>query len=877
MGGWLRRRWEVVFRKEDAERELDEELRFHLEKEIETHVAAGMPPAEARRRALVAFGGVERHKEEVRDVRGARVVDDLVQDARVALRSFLKAPAFMVAVLVTLGLGIGGNVAMFGILDASLFRALPYRQPDRLVMGRVTWNGEVGNTVSGPDFFDYREQSTSFTDLAAYTPFTLPVTVTGGGEPERAQSILVSTRFFATLGVDPARGREFTGAEGELDGPSVVVLSHGFWERRYGGDPAVLGQAVDIGGRPYTVIGIMPAGFRYAVDVDMWLPLQRGGSWAQARQFHNFVLVGRLAPGVTAQRAQDDVDRISAALAEAYPDSNRNKGLNLTPLKQALTQRYETTLAVLVAAVAALLLIACGNVAGLLLARGAGRRGELAVRSVMGAGRGRLARQLLTENALLAVGSGAVGVLLAVWLERGILAFVSLDSLGTVEPTLSLATLGFAAALSLATVLVFGVIPSLRVARADPAADLRSGQRTAGGLAATRFRSALVVGQVALTAVLLVISGLLLRSLGELRGVAPGFDTHDLLTAEVQIPGGKYREAEERVEFFRQLRERVAALPGVEAVGMISRLPIRDSGGNVRVDLPERFGTSGIFGKLADQRIVVPGYFDAMGIPLVEGRDVTLTDAGAPPHVVVISQSLAQDVFGGEDPLGRTIGVDTGGSEPSLFEVVGVVGDVVMNHPVEGLYPAMYFPYASQPSSAMRLAVRGRGDPAGMTSALREVLREMDPDVPLAGVATMDDVLSRVVSDNRAIAVVLVLFAVVALLLAAVGLYGVLAYQVSRRLHEIGIRMALGASVATVLSSVVRGGLALVAVGLVIGVSGSYFAARLVQGLLFGVGAADPTTWIGVSLFLGAVAAVACFLPARRAARVDPAKAFRME
>jgi len=879
MGGWnwLRRRWEVLFRKEDAERELDEELRFHLEREIETHLAAGMPPAEARRRALVAFGGVERHKEEVRNVRGARVVDDVVQDLRVALRSFLKAPAFLVAVLVTLGLGIGGNVAMFGILDASLFRALPYRQPERLVMGRVTWNGEVGNTVSGPDFFDYREQSTSFTDLAAYTPFTLPVTVTGGGEPERAQSILVSTRFFATLGVDPARGREFTGAEGELDGPTVVVLSHGFWERRYGGDPAVLGRAINIGGRPYTVIGIMPAGFRYAVDVDVWLPLQRGGSWAQARQFHNFVLVGRLAPGVTLQRAQDDVDRISVALAEAYPDSNRDKGLNLTPLKQALTQRYETTLAVLVAAVAALLLIACGNVAGLLLARGAGRRGELAVRSVMGAGRGRLARQLLTENALLALGSGAVGVILAVWLQRGILAFVSLDNLGTIEPRLSLQTLGFAIALSLVTVLVFGVIPSLRVARTDPAEDLRSGQRTAGGLAATRFRSALVVGQVALTAVLLVISGLLLRSLGELRGVDSGFDTHDLLTAEVQIPGGKYAEAAERVEFFRNLRERVAALPGVETVGLITQLPIRDPGSNVRVDLPERFGTSGVFGKLADQRTVLPGYFDAVGIPLVAGRDVALTDDGDAPPVVVVSQSLADDIFSGEDPLGRTIGVDTGRPEPTLFEVVGVVGDVVMNHPAEGLYPAMYFSYAARPGSTMRVAVRTRGGPAGVTAGVRQVLREMDPDVPLTGAATMDQVVSRVVSDNRAIAVVLVLFAAVALLLAAVGLYGVLAYQVSRRLHEIGIRMALGATVGSVLSAVVRAGLALVAVGLVIGVSGSYFAARLVQGLLFGVQAADLTTWVGVSLFLGGVAAVACLLPARRAARVDPAKAFRAE
>ncbi len=808
---------------------------------------------------------------------GSTVLGDLAQDVRVALRSFLKQPAFLVAVLLTLGLGIGGNVAMFGVLEASLLRALPYRQPDHLVMGRVTRHGEVGYTVSGPDFFDYRERSASFADLAAFTPFQIATTVSGDGEPERVRGVLVSTRFFATLGVRPALGREFTGTEGELDGPDVVVLSHGFWERRFGGDPDVLGRAVSLGGRPYTVVGVMPAGFRFVLDTDLWLPLQRGGSWAQARQFHNFVLVSRMGPGVTLDRAQADVDRISGALAETYPDSNRDKGLNLTPLREALTERYETTLALLMAAVAALLLIACGNVAGLLLARGSARRGELAVRAVMGAGRGRLARQLLTENALLALGAGVVGTALAVWLERGILTFVSMDQLGPVEARVSPPMLGFAAGLSLVTVLVFGVLPSLHMARADPASDLHGGTRTAGGRVATRFRSGLVVTQVALTSVLLVVSGLLVRSLGELRGVDPGFDTHNLLTAEAYLPGGKYPQGKERVEFYRQLRERLAALPGVDAVGLVTRLPIRDRGGNVRVDLPERFGTSGVFGGMADQRTVMPGYFETMGIPVVAGRDLTLDDGEGEPRLVVISQGVAHRLFGTSDPVGRTVGVDTGGLEPTLFQVVGVVGDVVMEDPTEGVYPAVYFPYAAQPSSSMRLAVRTHGDVAGVTSAIRSVLREEDPDVPLAGVSTLDDAISRTASDARAVAVVLLLFSAVALLLAAVGLYGVLAYQVTRRRHEIGIRMALGATVGRVLSSVIREGLTLVLGGLALGAGASLFAARLVQGMLFGVGPADPATYGGVALFLGGVAALACLVPALRAAGVDPVQAFRAE
>ncbi|NJD20929.1 MAG: FtsX-like permease family protein, partial [Gemmatimonadetes bacterium] len=598
---------------------------------------------------------------------------------------------------------------------------------------------------------------------------------------------------------------------------------------------------------------------------------------AQARQFHNFVLVGRLREGVTVERAQEEVDRISASLAEAYPDTNRNKGLALTPLRDALLEDYGTTLLTLMGAVAVLLLIACGNVAGLLLARGSARQGELAVRAVMGAGRGRLGRQLLTESALLALGAAVVGLALASWIQRGVLAFVALERLGPVTPELSPTVVGFTLALAGRSVLVFGALPAVRTARADPAAGLGSGMRTAGSRIGTRFRSALVVAQVALTAVLLVSAGLLLRSFDELRRVELGFDASDLLTASVQVGDAEYPDAPSRVAFFRTLLERVRSIPGVEGAAMIDRIPVRMSGGSVRVDLPERFGTSGGFGQLAYQRSVLPGYFGAMGIPLVAGREVAWTDDEGTPRAIVLSASLAEAIFGSDDPLGRTVGIDAGGDQPVTLEVVGVVGDVVMGHPAEGTEYAMYTPYTQRAGTFMGLAVRARGDMSAVSAAVRQALREMDPNVPLAEVGTLEGEIARVLSSNRSIAVVLALFAATARLLAAVGLYGVLAYQVARRQHEIGIRIALGARLGRVVSAVVWGGVRLVALGLIVGIPLAWWASRLVREMLFGVQISDATTYGAVALFLGAVATAACLVPGLRAARVDPVEAFRRE
>jgi predicted permease len=884
MGGWrwLARRIDVLFRKRRAEDELDEEIRFHLEREIDLLRAGGLSEAEARRRALVAFGGVERYKEEVRDVRGARVVDDLVRDLHIAARSFVKQPMFLATVLLTLGLAIGGNVAMFGILEASLFRALPYAEPDRLVLGRVTYGGQPGNTVSGPDYFDVREQTSTLQSLSAFTPFSLEATVTGAGDAERVRSPYGSWDLFLTLGVDPVAGRHFLAEEGEPGAEPVALLSHGYWQRGFGADPSVVGRTVDLDGRPTTVVGVLPEGFRFPIAADVWRPMIRDGAFAQSRQFHNFVMIGRLAPDVELRAARAEVDAITARLAELYPDTNRDKGMYLEPLHAALVESYRTMLGVLAASVLALLLIACANVGGILLARGSARGAEMAVRSVMGAGHGRLVRHLLAENLLLAVGATALGLLVARTVQGGLLSFVSLEGLGDVEPGWSATTTAAASGLALLTLALFGLFPALRTARSEPAAELAAGgARSGGSREGAGFRSALVVAQVTLTVVLLMVSGLLVRSFGELRGVDIGFDPEGMLTAETPLPAAKYEDVLLRPALFIELQRRLEALPGVRAVGIASGLPIRDPGNNVNVSPIESWGDDGAT-RNAYQRMVLPGYFDAMGVPLLAGRDVALDDERAPSDrapsgIVVLSESLVAALFPDDAPLGRVVGVDIGGAEPWPAEVVGVVGDVAPSGLAQGKDATMYFAYTQRSPASMRIAVRAAGDLMALVPGIREALRTLDPDVPLAEVATMEQVLAESVSDRRAVMLVIVVFALVALLLSTVGVYGVLAYQVTRRAREIGVRMALGASVVSVSRDVVGRGLRLVAIGLVLGIPASVLAARLLRGMLFEVSVADPLTYAAVSVFLAGVASVACLLPARRAARVAPARAFRAE
>lgn len=874
---WIMRRLRVLLDKKSVEEEMDEEMRFHLEMEIRQHVEAGVDPTEARRRALVAFGGVERHKEQARDVRGARVLDDLLQDTRVALRSFAKQPGFVMTAIATLGIGIGGSVAMFGVLEASLFRSLPYPDSEELVLGKVTRGGETGWVVSGRDWIDYRAETAAFESLAAVTPFEMSRTAraNGDGEAHRVRAMYVSPEIFSTLGVAPLLGRDFEPADGLGGAEPAVMLSHSYWEQWHGSDPGLIGEALALNGIPVRVAGVMPPGFQILQEVDIYPVFHEDERWVTARQFHNFLLIGRLVPGATVTGAQAEVDVISARLAEAFPRTNDDKGLGLTSLRDALVEDYRTVLGMLVAAVALVLLIACANVAGLLLARGNARSAEMSIRSVMGAGRGRLGRQLLTENALLAVGAGVVGIALATWLQRGIVAFIAMDQLGPIEPGLSTSTLSFGLALCLVTVLGFGAIPAWRVARAGSSMTLRSGTRSTTDRSSAAFRRGLVVAQVALTVVLLAGSGLLARSFAALRSVDPGFETERLLTAEVVIPIDRYPNAEAMIGFYSELSDRLHALPGVSDAGLTSLLPIRDPINDLSISTPEVYGSGNE--SSAFQRSVWPGYFDAMGIRLVAGRDVARTDAPGATPVIVLSEATASAVFGDSDPIGRTVALDIGADEPELRQVVGVVSDIVTASLEWGVSGAMYYPFHQRPSRSMRIAVRTSAADADIGSMVREELRALDRGVPLAEVAAMNEVISQSVADRRAVMTVIGLFSSIAVLLALVGLYGVLAYQVARQRREIGVRIALGAQVEQVARGVLRSGLQLAGIGLAVGVVAAISATTLIQSWLFEVGTLDPITYVGVTAFVLGVTALACLIPALRATRVDPVTALRAD
>ncbi|MEJ2218678.1 MAG: ABC transporter permease, partial [Gemmatimonadota bacterium] len=793
-------------------------------------------------------------------------------------RSLAKRPGFLLAALLTLGVGIGANVAMFSVANLALFRALPYPHADRLVVGRTSWpGGHVGWTVSAPDYYDVRDQVKSFSAVSAITPFTYDVTVTGGSEAERVPLAWVSAGFFRTLGVTPLLGREFTPQDAQPGGPQVVMASYGFWQRRLGGRPDVIGSTITVEGGPQTIVGVMPAGFAFQTDADIWAPMVKGEAFASERRYHNWLVVARLGPGVRLSAARSEVDVIMRQLADAYPASNKGMGMVITPLQEAMVEGFRASLLMLMGAIGLVLLIACGNVASLLLARGSARSTEMAVRTALGAGGGRLVRQLLTESAVLGIGAGLLGTGVALVLQRSLVAATPLTRLGLQAAGLQPMVLVFALLLSLVTVLLFGLPPALSAVRMAPADELKAGARSVAG-GRSRFRNLLVVAQVALSVVLLVGAGLLVRSFVQLRGVNPGFDAHNLLTADISLPRAAYADSARRSQFFDTYLARVRAMPGVEAAGLISALPVRNGGNNVGAWDPSHPPADASHVRLAYQRIVKPGYFNAMDIPVREGRDVQPTDVATAPPIMVINETMAKTLFPGEDPLGRQVAIDAGDDPGGMrFEVVGVVGDVYVSGQAYGPEMVMYFSYEQRPAYTMRLAVRTAGPPSALVRPLRSALSERDPDIPLADPRTMDDVLASSVSSPRVMTTALAGFAGVALFLAALGLYGVLAYYVARRTHEIGVRMALGARARNVFGMVLSRGFALVGLGLLLGVAGALGASRLLQQFLFQVTPQDAVTFVGVPVFFAVVALVACLLPAWRAWRVDPVEAFRAE
>jgi putative ABC transport system permease protein len=796
------------------------------------------------------------------------------QDIRYAGRSLVKASGFSSVVVLILAVGIGANVAMFSIMEMTMIRPLPYAEPERLVLGRATFGGNVNPFASAADYWDYRDFSTSFEHLAAFWGFTVSHTITGGDRPERVTGIIASVDLFPTLGVSPALGRDFIPAEAVANGPPVVIISHRYWMRRYGGSPDAIGSTLVLDGFPYEIVGVMPAGFSfYFNDVDVWRPMRPDSDYIGARRFHNWLMLGRLEPGVSLEQAQAEVDVISAQLEAEYPDSNRGKALLLSRLQGAMVEGYRQNLLLVMGAVALVLLIACGNVAGLLLARGSTRRSELSVRSALGASGARLARLLVTESLVMALAGGVLGTLIAVWLREAFLQLLSIEP-AAAGASLPIPVLLFALATSLITGLLAGLVPAIRASRDDLWADLKAGVRTtdAGG---TRFRSGLVVAQVSVSVVLLVGAGLLIRSFDRVAGIDPGFDTRNLLTAEIRLPGTDYSDGEQRTQFYARLVENARAIPGVEDATLANQLPFRDPGNNTYVWAADNPPLDPADVQSAYARTVFPGYFEAMGIPLLTGRGIEETDVGGAPLVMVISQAMADTLFPGQDPVGRQVVVDVG-QEVSI-EVVGVVGNIKMGTLLTSRLMAFYISYLQRPMFTMRLAVRTAVRPETVTGALREAVWNLDRNIPVADVATMDQLVARTLATRRIRTVALMIFAGVAVLLATVGLYGVLAYYVTRRYHEIGVRVALGAASADIVEMVLKRGMVLVGVGLVVGLLGAWGVTRLIQELLYQVEPTDPITFILVSAFFVVVAVVACLLPAWRALRVDPLIALQAE
>ena len=803
-------------------------------------------------------------------------IDPMLQDLKYALRGLVQRPLFAALVIVTLALGIGANSAMFSIVNSVLIKPLPYDRPDELVYMYGSFSQNDRASVSPPDFLDYRARNSVFSSLAARTIFGAAV-LSGGEEPERVRSSIATANFFATLGVKPYRGRVFLPEE-ENGNNDVAIISYGLWQRRYAGNANLIGQTIPIDGRPHTVIGIMPPVLDRTMDVQIWRPVAFNTPETSVRRFHYLRLVGRLKPGVTLAQAQRHMDDIARSLEASYPE-NEGWHLNLVPYRDVVIGTVGPVLFILLGAVGLVLLIGCGNVASLLLARATARSGEMAVRTALGAGRGRLVRQLLTESVLLGVVSGVVGLVLAHYLLAGVRAVGEGLVPRLAEVEIDRVALAFTVALSLVTSVVFGIAPALHAVRPNLAATMKALGRTSATRGGAYTRDALVVAQVALSFVLLIGAGLLVRSLWQLQSVPTGFDPSRLLTAEVSLPRARYNSNAALQQFWTQYLDRVRAIPGVEAAAATTLLPLR-GGGDTYFYIEGEPPATDADKMNATVSTVTDDYFATMRIPVVTGRVFAATDRGDGAGVTVINQGLATRLFGSTSPLGRRLVVDFG--KPFVAEIIGVVADVRIYGQATDAPDLMYF-FSGQPAAAfgpvmaMNVALRVRGKPATFVAQTRAALHSLEADVPLATPQSMEDILADSVSGARFRTQLLAGFAGLALLLAIVGLYGTLAYTVTQRSREMGIRIALGARPMSVFRLVIRQGMMLVILGVVLGVGGALAATRLLTAQLFEVTPTDPAVFVGVAAALTVAGLAACVIPARRATRADPILALRQE
>ena len=869
--------WQRVWRRGRMEEQLEKELRFHLEQHTANLIAQGYDPAEARRQARLAIGGPEQVKEECRDARGTRWLENLWQDLRYAARTLRQRRGFTAVAALTLALGIGAATAIFSAVNPILFEPLPYPHAGRIMMIWDIFQGARSDVT----FHSYRELAarSHFFDALAVMEAWQP-TMTTAAQPERFDGQSVSARYFRALGVAPAMGRDFTEADDRFKGPHVVILSHALWRRRFGGDGAIVGRQVTLDDNLYTVIGVMPRGFEnvLAPSAEIWSPLQYDAG--NATDFdtqewgHHLHMVGRLRPGLGVDEAGRELKTIALTPVPEFPRprwASLEHGLIVNSLQAEVTRGVRPVLLAVLGAVALLLLIACVNVTSLLLARGAQRQSEFAMRAALGAARPRLIRQLLTESLLLAILGGSLGIVVA---EFGVEALVALSPAGLPRVgaiAVDRAVFAFAFGITTLVGLAVGLIPALYASRGDLVAGIQQGsRRTAGGRQVTR--RALVVSEVALAIVLLVSAGLLFHSLERLFAVAPGFRAAHLLTMQVQVAGHRYDDDGARNTFRAHALEAVRRVPGVAAAAFTSLLPL--SG--------EQYGVYGA--QFEDGRsydvfryAVTPGYIETMGIELRRGRLLDAHDiAGAPP-VVLISESLAKRQFPGQDPIGRRVHV--GPTNRPWYIVVGVVGDVKQSSLAQMQPDAVYLTPAQSwfADDVVSLVVRARSGAAALAPAIKDAIWSVDKDQPIERVTTIEALLAASESQRRFAMIVFEAFALAALVLAATGIYGVLSGSVNERLREIGVRAALGASRAGILALVLRQAMTLTALGVALGLIGAAAATRAIASLLFGVSRLDPVTYLGVIALLAAVSAIACWAPAWRAARVDPSTTLRAE
>lgn len=879
-----------LVRREAVLRDVDEELRLHIELETEANVRRGMSEADARREALRSFGNVSLIKDTAHDVRGGGLLDSIWQDLRFGARMLLKHRAFTASAVATLALGIGANSAIFTVFNTMLLRPLPFKDPDQIVMvyGRSTVGGDRNNreTQSFADYQDFRERSRSFSTLAAYSWTSGPLA--HSQEAQLLRGVAVTSEIFDLLGVRPLLGRAYTPADHQEGAPYIIVISHGLWQRAFGGDRNILGRQINLSGRNFTVVGVMPPGWKFPVEderIDYLAPFEyQPVPVLNNRGAHFARIIGRLKPGVSIREAEAETSAIATHLAAQYPSTNaKYVATAVVTLHSDVVSDVRPALLILLAAVTLVLLIACANVANLLLARGASRGRELAIRTSLGATRARIVRQMLCESLLIAVLGGSAGLVLAWW---------SLDLVNAIRPP-SLPHLGeirvnalvaaYTYGLAIACTLFFGLVPALQVSRPSVHEILQQAAKgSTGSLHSSRSRSLLVISQVAVSLLLLTCAGLLLKSFSNLRAANPGFDAARTVRTSIPLPRVRYTDIDQQIRTYHQIFQKISAIPVIESAGGINPLPLTDT------DISSSFIASGMIEQgpgthpNAGDLIVTGDYFQAMQIPVLVGRTFLPTDGRESAPVIVVNEVFARKFFAGRDPLDQWIRIDPAeGKAPLVRRVIGVIGDTRHASLAANPEPQFYVPLSQEvvrtdPLSVV-LRTRAFTSLPGLRDAVKHAVWEVDKDLFVAEFQPMKELISVQLAQPRFNLLLLGVFAGVALILAAIGIYGVIAYSVSQRTREIGIRMALGAQRSQMLAMILQQSLMLVLIGIVSGVIVSLGATRVIASLLFGVGVNDISTYAAVITLLGAAAFLASYIPARRAMRVDPMVALRYE